>query len=234
MSKLSLIIGTVLGCVVIGGSVSAQTFTAFDLTTPQPGTTTYGSTLGEAFTVNSSIIVTSLGAFDAAIPNTTTAHTLNGTIVTTIYNAATQTAVAGLTASYTAGSPGTLVGGYLYKTVGGLNGIVLAPGNYVVGWTSITDNDQEAAGAIPPPIFNEGPNLITINKTTIQYNEQTPNFFEQDKYPGGGSTVAQLYGGTFTYTANTPEPGVVSLFGSMIVMGSSVLIRRRRQRKKSA
>jgi hypothetical protein len=111
---------------------------------------------------------------------------------------------------------------------------VLAPGSYVVGWTSITDNDQTATGAITPPIFNNGNNLITINTTTIQYNEQTPNFFEQDKYPGGGSATQSLYGGTFTYTANTPEPGVVSLFGGMVVMGSSVLIRRRRLQKKKA
>lgn len=233
MSKLSLIIGTMLGCVVIGGAGSAQTFTAFDLTTPQPGNSQYGSTLGVAFTVNSSIIVTSLGAFDAAIPNTTTAHTLNGTIVTTIYNATTQTAVAGLTASYTAASSGTLTGGYLYKTVGGLNGVALNPGNYVVAFTSITNNDQVAAGNIPPPIFNEGNNLITINKTTLQYNEQIAPFFGQDRYPGGGSSTGQLYGGTFTFTANTPEPGAVSLFGGMAVVGSA-LLRRRRLRKKTA
>ncbi len=230
MSKFTIIIGLALGASVVGGAVSAQTFTAFDLTTPAPGNQQYGATLGVAFTVNSPIVVTSLGAFDAAIPNTTTAHTLNGTIVTTIYNATTQAAVAGLSATFTAASPGTLAGGYLYKPVAGL-GVGLAPGNYVVAWTSITNNDQEAAGAIPPPIFNEGNNVITINKTTVQYNEQTPAFFLQDKYPGGSTFSGQLYGGTFKYSAQTPEPGAVSLFGGLVLAGGSALLRRRRLRK---
>jgi len=234
MSKLSLIIGSVLGCVVIGGAVSAQTYTAFDLTTPQPGNSQFGATLGLSFTVNSPIVVTSLGAFDAAVPNTITPHILNGTIVTTIYNSGTQAAVAGLSSSFTAASPGVLSGGYLYKTVGGLNGVVLPVGNYVVAWTSITNNDQNANGSITPPIFNEGNNLITINKTSFLYNEPVnPVYFGQDKYPIN-SFGGQLYGPTFKYTANTPEPGAVSLFAGLVVMGGSAMLRRRRLRRKNA
>ena len=235
MSKVSIIAGIVLGCTVMGGAVSAQTFTAFDLATPTPGTTLYGSTIGVAFTVNSPIVVTSLGAFDAASSGAgaPTAHTLNGTIVTTIYNSLTQSPVAGLSTSFTAASPGTLAGGYLFKDVPGVR---LAPGNYVVAFTSITDNDQLAAGNIPPPIFNEGGNLITINKTTIQYNEQTPGFFGFDRYPGAGSATQQLYGGTFKFSApvapgSTPEPGAVSLLGGLCVAGSTFL--RRRMRRKT-
>ena len=231
MSRLSVIIGTMAGCLVIGGAASAQTiFTAFDLTTPQPGNSLYSATLGTAFTVNSAIIVTGLGAFDAS------AHTLNGTLVTTIYNSSTQTAVPGLSASFTAGSPGVLQGGYLYKSVGGLLGVVLAPGNYVVGWTSLSGNDQNGNGAIPPPIYNEGGGQITIDKTNTLYNEQSNAVYAgQDKYPINSFT-GKLYGGTFKYTANTPEPGAVSLFAGLAVMGTSTLLRRRRMnmKKKSA
>ncbi|MCW3055581.1 MAG: hypothetical protein JWN14_4751 [Chthonomonadales bacterium] len=232
MSKVSIIAGVVLGCTLISGVVSAQTFTAFDLSSPTPGNTLYSATVGVAFTVNSPIVVTSLGAFDAATPGAgvPVAHTLNGTIVTTIYNSLTQAPVAGLSTSFTAASPGTLAGGYLFKDVAG-EGVTLAPGNYVVAFTSITGNDQIGAGNIPPPIFNEGGNIITINKTTIQYNEQTPGFVGVDRYPGGGSATQQLYGGTFKFQASTPEPGTVSLFGGLLVAGSTFM--RRRMRKKT-
>lgn len=237
MSRIPFVLGIVLGSTLIGGAVSAQTFTAYDLAAPAAGQEQYGATLGLQFTVNAPIIVNALGAFDAAVPGTSTAHTLNGTIITTIYSSLTQAPVAGLTASFDATNPGTLSGGYLYKPVGGTNGVVLLPGSYVVAWTSVNNNDPDGNSNFAnftPPTYNEGANLITINKTSYLYNEQSnPVFLGQDKYPINTFT-GQLDAGTFKYTANTPEPGAVSLFGGLVVMGSSALLRRRRLRKKTA
>jgi hypothetical protein len=236
MSRISIVIGIMLGCTVIGGSVSAQTFTAYNLALPVAGNQQFASTIGQAFTVNSPIIVSSLGAFDAAIPSTNTAHTLNGTIVTSIYNTVTQQVVTGLTDTFTASSPGTLSGGYLYKTVGGLNGVVLPAGNYVIAWTSITDNDQDGNSLLSgftAPTYNNGNNLITINTTQFQYNPLNSPYLGADRYPIN-TLSGQLDAGTFTYTANTPEPGTVSLFGSLIVVAGGAIVRRRRLRKKTA
>ena len=66
MSKVSVITGMMLGGMVIGGAVSAQTITAFDLASPVPGNQQYGATVGVEFSVNTPIVVTALGAFDAA------------------------------------------------------------------------------------------------------------------------------------------------------------------------
>ncbi|MCW3100523.1 MAG: hypothetical protein JWL77_6141 [Chthonomonadaceae bacterium] len=240
MSRISFVFGLVLGSTLIGGAVSAQTFTAYDLATPAAGNDQYGATLGLQFTVNSPINVTSLGAFDAVNPLTGTAHTLNGTIITTIYDSLTQLPVAGLTASFSSTSPGTLVGGYLYKPVGGAAGIPLLPGNYVVAFTTVENTDPYGNSNFPsftPPTYNEGGNVITINKTNYLYNEQSSSFYRgQDKYPINSFT-GQLDSATFTFTANaanTPEPGAVSLFGGLVVMGGGTLLRRRRLRKKSA
>ena len=228
MSKIFITAGIVLGFSAIGGMASAD-FKAMDLPVPVAGNQFYGATLGEAFTVNAPIFVTSLGAFDAS------AHTLNGTLVTTIYNATTQTAVAGLSSTFTAASPGVLSGSYLFKSIAG-PGIALSPGNYVVAITSLTDNDQLGAGsALTPPIYDNGGGLITINQTQIQYNEQSnPAYCEVDRFPGNGSATQFLYGGSFTFTANTsatPEPGTVALFSGMVLAGSTLLRRSKLRRK---
>lgn len=231
-AKISFILGVVLGGTLFGGAVSAQTFTAFDLASPAPGNEQFGGTLGIEFTVNSPILVTSLGAFDAASANGS-AHTLNGSLITTIYNSATQLAVPGLTSTFSASDPGTLQGGYLYKTVGGINGILLNPGNYVVAWTTTTNTDQDAnsnfANFIPATISTGG-GLITVNTSSYRYNEATPGNFGQDKYPTS-SFSGRIDAGTFKFSAVTPEPGTVSLFAGLLVAGSSAMIRRRRARK---
>ena len=224
MSKVSVITGMMLGGMVIGGAVSAQTITAFDLASPVPGNQQYGATVGVEISVNTPIVVTSLGAFDAANA-TGTAHTLNGTIITTIYSSVNQQAVAGLSTTFTAASPGTLAGGYLFKPTAG---VTLPVGNYVVAFTSVNNNDpigNSTQGAFTPPAYNEGANQITINKTQFRYN--TTDFSGLDKYPLF-TTPGQLNAGSFRFSANTPEPGTLSLFGGLIVMGSSALIRRRR------
>jgi len=236
MSRISIVIGIMLGCTVIGGAVSAQTFTAYNLAQPVPGNQLFGATVGLDFTVNTSIIVNSLGAFDAAIPATHTAHALNGTIVTSIYNVTTQQLVPGLTESFSASSPGTLIGGYLYKDVNGINGIALAPGNYVVTWTTLNNNDQEGnstVGGYTAPVTNNGGNLITIDTAHFRFNEQNATFTGVSAFPLN-TTNGQLDAGTFTYTVNTPEPGTVSLFAGLMVAGGSAVLRRRRLRKKTA
>jgi hypothetical protein len=238
MSRIPFVFGLVLGSTLIGGAVSAQTFTAYDLATPAAGNDQYGATLGLQFTVNSPINVTSLGAFDAVNPLTGAAHPLNGTIITTIYDSLTQAPVADLTATFSATSPGTLVGGYLYKPVGGAAGIPLLPGNYVVAFTTVENTDpygNSNFANFTPPTYNEGGNVITINKTNYLFNEQSNAFYRgQDKYPIDSFT-GQLDSATFTFTsnstANTPEPGAVSLFGGLIVMGGGTLLRRRLRKK---
>ena len=233
MSRLSMVAGLVLGCTVLSGAASAQIFTAMSLGNGVSGNQQYGSTLGTDFVVNQSIFVTSLGAFDEA------GHTLNGTISTTIYNNATQLAVPGLSAQFTAASPGTLEGSYLFKTVGGQSGVTLSPGSYVVTWTSLTNNDREGnsgVGGFTSPLFNNGTgNPITINTTQSRFNEQIPAAFGQDKYPVG-TFGGVLDAGSFKFSktplvAATPEPGTLSLFAGLGVMGGSALLRRRRLRK---
>ena len=231
MSRFSIIVGTMLVGTVIGGAVSAQTITAFDLSSVVPGNQQYGGTIGVAFTVNSLINVSALGAFDAAIPNTTTAHTLVGTIVTSIYDSNTQQVVPGLTQTFTAASPGTLQGGYLFKPTAGIS---LLPGSYVITFTALNTGgglDQDGntnVGPATPPTYNEANNTITINKTQLQYSGVTGS----QTYPNLGSP-GQLDASTFKFNAVlTPEPGTVSLFGSLAVMGTSVLLRRRRRVQK--
>ncbi len=232
MSKVSVFIGMLLGCTVIGGSVSAQTFTAYDLAAPVVGQEQYGATLGLEFNVNTPIVINALGSVDTAAPVTGVAHTLNGTIITTIYDSSTQLPVPGLTASFSSASPGTLSGGYLFKPVGGLNGISLGLGSYVVAWTTVNNNDPDANSNFAnftPPTYNEAGNLISINKTRYRYNEQLPQFKGLDKYPLNTFT-GQLDAGTFRYSPSTPEPSALSIFGCLIVTGSA-LLRRRRLRK---
>lgn len=231
MSRFSIIIGTMLVGTVIGGAVSAQTITAFDLASVVPGNQQYGGTVGVSFTVNSLINVSSLGAFDAAIPNTTTPHTLVGTIVTSIYDSNTQQVVPGLTQTFTAASPGTLQGGFLFKPTAG---VLLQPGSYVIAFTALNTGgglDQEGnsnVGPITPPTYNEFNNVITINKTQIRFS----GTIGSQTFPTSVAN-AQLDGSTFKFNAVlTPEPGTVSLFGSLAVMGSTVLLRRRRRLQK--
>jgi hypothetical protein len=228
MSRFSIVVGIMLGLTAASGAVSAQTITAFDLATAVPGNQSYGGTVGVAFTVNAPISVSALGAFDAAIPNTTTPHTLNGTILTSIYDSTTQVVVPGLTATFTAASPGTLVGGFLFKPTGG---ILLLPGSYIVTFTSPTASDQlgnSTVGAFgSAPTYNEGGNLISINKTQFQYSGTTGSQTFPNAIVNG-----QLDAGSFQFKGVlTPEPGAVSLFGSLVVMGGSALLRRRRLRK---
>ena len=229
MSRFSIIvgIGLVSLCSVIGGSASAQVITAFDLASPINGNQQYGATIGVDFSVNSPIIVTALGAFDAAVPNTSVAHTLNGTIVTTIYNSVTQQPVPGLSATFTALSAGTLLGGHLFKPTGN---ITLPIGNYVVAFTSITNNDQNGNSYNPgfiPDTYNEAGNLISINKFNFRYNQPSSagfNLFPTTVTPG------QFNAGSFQFTtAATPEPGTLSLLAGLAVMGGSTLARRRRK-----
>lgn len=232
MSRSSIALGVLLGCTLLGGVANAQTFTAFDLASPVQGNQAYGATIGLIFTVNSPINVTSLGAFDAALP-TGAAHTLAGTLTTTIYNQTTQAAVSGLSASFSAADPGTLLGGYLYKSVGGLNGVTLAPGTYVIAWTATNVQDLEGNSTVPgytPPTYSNGGGLITINQTQFRYNEQTAGNVGVDRFPTN-VTGGQLTAGTFKFSAVTPEPGAVSLFAGMAVMGGSLVLRRRRVRK---
>lgn len=224
-------VGLLGAVVMLAPSARAQSFIAYDLTTPVAGTQNFPSTLGLDFTVNTALTVQSLGVFDSAVAGVP--HTIVDTLVTTIYNRNTGLAVPGLSVSFTAGSPGTLVGGNLFQTVGGAQGIALGPGNYTVASTGFINANKVGVSSdagFVPDTYNEGGGVITIDKTHYRYNNAVAPFAGNDVFP---ATVAngQLNAGTVKFALNTPEPGTVSLLLGLGTAGIGAGFRLRRRRK---
>jgi hypothetical protein len=231
MKRAFWTVGLLGAAVMLASSAGAQSFIAYDLATPVLGTQNFPSTFGLDFKVNSVITIQALGVFDAAtVPGT--AHTITDTLVTTIYNRDTQQAVPGLSVTFTAVSPGTLVGGNLFKPVGGLLGVSLVPGNYTLASTGFINANKLGASSDPgftADTYNEGGGLITIDKAHFRYNENVPAFNGQDKFPLN-TLNGQLNTGSLKFAPSTPEPGTVSLFLGLATVGAGAGFRLRRRR----
>ena len=224
-------VGLLGAIIVLAPSARAQTI-AFDLPTPVAGTQNFPSTLGLDFTVNSLITVQNLGVFDSAVGRVP--HTIVDTLTTTIYDRATQLAVPGLSVTFTAGSPGALTGGNLFKVINGGLGINLAPGNYTVASTGFINANKVGVFGDPgfvPDVYNNGAGAITINTTQYRYNNAIAPFAGNDVYPATTAS-GQLNAGTFAFSSvsSTPEPGVLSLMLGLgtVGIGAGVRLRRRR------
>jgi hypothetical protein len=134
----------------------------------QPGNQNYPASLGNDFTVNSPIAVTSLGAFASG-----GAAGFAGTITVGIYTTAGSLVAGPLSFSgSTATSAGTYNDGDWFKTLS--PAVVLPAGNYsivAVGFTSDKDGNSTIAGYIPPT-QNTGGGLITFS-TQGRYDANT-------------------------------------------------------------
>ncbi len=228
MKKLTLVAGAVLGLSMLGVGAHAQSFIAYNLATPVNGNDSYPSALGLDFHVNTNITITDLGVFDAATSGTGAAHPLGGTLVVSLYNTDTQSVVAGLSGfTFTAASPGTLIGGNLFKAVNGGAGVAIGPGNYTIvasGFSGKDQNGNSLLSGFTADTYYSG-NLITINTTQFRYNAAgNPG----DSFPTG-TLSGQLNAGTIRFNANTPEPGALAMLGGLSVTGAGMLLRRRRK-----
>ena len=234
MKNLLWSVGLFGAVIVLAPSARAQTI-AYDLPTPVAGTQNFPSTLGLDFTVNLTAIIQDLGVFDSAVGGVP--HTIVDTLTTTIYDRATQLAVPGLTATFTAASPGTLHGGNLFKPVNGGLGITLAPGNYTVASTGFINANKFGYFGDPgfvPDVYNNGGGVLTINTTQYRYNNAIAPFAGNDLYPATTAN-GQLNAGTFDFSAvsTTPEPGVLSLVLGLGTAGIGAGVRLRRRRPTS-
>ncbi len=126
----------------------------------QPGNQNYPASLGNDFTVNSPILVTSLGAFASG-----GAAGFTGTITVGIYSTTSMLLVTP-TISFSgssASSAGTYINGDWFKPLS--PAVVLPPGNYsivAVGFTADLDGNS-TGGGYTPATQNTGGGLITFS-----------------------------------------------------------------------
>jgi hypothetical protein len=197
----------VLGICLLGltSANAATTFTAYD-NGVQPGNQNYPASLGNDFTVNSAIIVSSLGAFASG-----GAAGFSGSITVGIYNTTTQALVAGpITFSgNTAASAGTYSNGDWFKPLS--PAVLLPAGNYsvvAVGFTNDKNGNSTIAG-YTAPTQNTGGGLITFS-TTGRYD---PNGADTSLTFPTTSGTFQFLAGTFQFQAVAP-PTFTKAFGS--------------------
>jgi len=149
----------------VNGAAQAATV-AYDIPASTAGTQSFGGVLGMDFVVNSDIRVTSLGAFDHNSDGIA-----SGTITTELWgrnengtptNFADDSG-AGILASdtFTSGSPGTLIGGSRFKTLG--SPLLLTPGAYTIvayGYSASERNGNLGTGSTAGTV-NVGGGLIS-------------------------------------------------------------------------
>jgi hypothetical protein len=190
--------------------------------TVQTGNQAFTGPLGMDFNVNSPIVVTALGVFDSG------GGLLRNTLTATLYNRATQTAVAQL--MFPDGTAATLVNGDLFKD---LPNPVLLPAGFqgsIVAQGFGANQPNGNATLLPPfsaPVTNSGGGLISFVGTSRYGTAGT--------FPATPDALPNQYGaGTFTYSAApmagaVPEPATFALLGAgfSLLAGSSWVRRRR-------
>jgi hypothetical protein len=239
MMKIFRYVLAALCLTLMSSHARSQSFTAYDLTTATAGHSyigqqSYPGTVGMEFDVNAQAIqITSLGVFDSGRDG------FHHVLTTYLYNRDTHALIASQSFSGTTNATAGVLQGYnRFLPVAGQ--VVLNPGHYIIeaagfatdGLGADTNGAQTLAGYVPDT-FNSGGGLISAVAPSV-YTEA---------YLGGGAYSSSTFGnaltnngGTFQFsqvTLDVPEPGAVSLFGGLVVMGGGALVRRR-LRKKSA
>ena len=203
-------------------ATGANAATVFDTSTSTPGNQLFTGGVGLDFAVNSPIVITALGAFDAG------AKQFNTDVIVGIYNLTTSSFVSPLVNFN--GSTATSGNAYAFKSVGPFT---LDPGNYSVYAYGFGDNNHIYNSAIANP---NNPALTSIVFDNLggaltngfgRYGGMDPKNVITVGYSsefGAGSFVATAV----TAVTAVPEPAT----WAMMLMGFGMIgvgVRRRRK-----
>ena len=164
------------------------------------GTQSWYGNLGLNFTVNSSILVTALGVFNASGTGDVT-----GPIQVVIYNTTTSTQV---TPVVTFSGHYTPVGFDVFQAI---TAVLLGPGNYqvdAVGFGSPDHNGNLNTGSSSGPVLNSGSGLLTFTGASWDSNTALDQPTTCSTCKAGSLQSSQFDAGSFLFTA-VPEPSVI-------------------------
>ena len=147
--KLLSMFGTMVvapfAMLLVASSASGQ-ITAY-YSAVQTGNEAWPGNLGLDFNVNTPIVVSSLGAFDSGGAGFVS-ETSGKSVQVGIFNRSTMLQVGG-TLTFTSASPGTLEGGYRFKTLA--TPIALAAGQYSIVAVGFTGSSLDGDAGVPSP-----------------------------------------------------------------------------------
>jgi hypothetical protein len=219
VKNLSLLSATVAVASVISlvGANKASAATAY-LTNPSAvGDQTFSGILGLDFTVNSSIQVTELGAFDSD------SNGIAGPVTTQIWARSGNSAV-GTTplASLTFPTSGaTLTGGYSFANISTLT---LNPGTYTLvsyGYSSVDPNGNTGFGFSPVITDNDG-GLISFGSSRY-----STTLGAAGGYIGTATDTNVYAAGSFIYAATPIVPEPLTLGGTAIAAGIGLWLKKK-------
>lgn len=228
--------GLVALCLILLSShARSQTFTAYDLTEADAGSSYVGNeawagSVGMAFDVNAPAIkITALGVFDSGRDG------FHHVLTTYLWNRDTHELISTQTFSGTTdATAGTLEGYHRFKDVAG-GELILNTGHYVIAADGFADDaagaDLNGNGLIAGFVsdtFNNGGGLISAVAPS-QYSEAAYGLGQYPNSTEGGAL--NFNAGTFQYSLFVPEPGTTSLLVSMFGVGGSFAFRRARRRR---
>ncbi|MGO9622774.1 MAG: PEP-CTERM sorting domain-containing protein [Desulfobaccales bacterium] len=189
---------------------------AYNVPTNTTGNQAWTGSLGMDFNAIHPIKVTALGVYDSGQNGI-----ISGPLYAVIYNRDTQLAVTSVL-SFTTSSPGTLIGGSLFKTLD--TPVILPPGDYsIVSWGYSASNPDGNLGyaGIVPSTTNTGNGLISFVGSARFSPQGTggvyptgDNGYTSNSLDGGPDN--RYYAGTFEFTAYpaVPLPSTLLLLGS--------------------
>ncbi len=194
---------------------------------PAVGNQIFGGPLGLDFTVNQSIAVLALGAFDSGQDG------LNSPITVRLWQ---RTGNTGVQILGTGGEPpltisltqGTLIGGYRFVDLA--NPLTLTAGTYTISAEGYSSSELNFNANVANSVViqgNTGGGLLSFTNSRFA---RAAGVFPAFPGPFSNASGPFVFGGpSFTYTP-TPEPGTLLLIGSGLV-GIGVGARRRNRRK---
>ncbi len=226
MTSKPMILAALAMALVFGSSgQTLASIIAYDNGAPAhpAGIQNWQGNLGLDFTVDKTISVTALGAFDDGNPANLVGTRHNGVVVG-IFNLSTSSLVAP-TVLLTPTSFGSQINGDAFAAV---TPFTLGPGNYSV----VTLNDPNYNSGL-----GGGPTLVTLNNGAGSINFNVPTalsrydahlVFDLPGIVANFMPVPRFAAGTFEYnTVQTPEPTSLVLLFSSLVAGGFGLYRRR-------
>jgi len=147
----AVIFSSILVVGVFRAADVAASVNAYSIATNQPGNQRWAGTLGMDFHVNSPIVVTALGVFDAD------GDGIAGTLLVAIFDSATMTPVTPILSF--SGSDDPLVGGHRMRDLD--EPVVLDVGDYSVVAQGFSDSDrlgnQQCVGNANPVCYPDAP-----------------------------------------------------------------------------
>jgi hypothetical protein len=198
---------------------------AYDNGAPAPpaGIQNWQGNLGLDFTVNKTISISALGAFDDGNP----AHlvgTRGAGVVVGIFNLATSSLV-GPTVLLTPTGFSSQINGDAFAAV---TPFLLAPGNYSVVTLNDPNYNSGLSGGPTPVTLNDGGGSINFNVPTALSRYDAHLTFDLPGIVSNFTPVPRFAAGTFEFdTVQTPEPTSLVLLCSSLIVGGFGCYRRR-------